>query len=89
MVSRQSLVLAPQNFAEIFNNLECVGNVLEDLGKASGSVIQNKAGKKYRYAPFHWFEFPCTSIVAEPLVFVRSTTSAPELLINPDVWAFL
>jgi len=44
--------------------------------------------KQYSYAPFHRFEFPFTSVTAEPLVFVHSDTSEVQLFINPDLWLF-
>ncbi len=88
VVSRQSLLLPPQGFAEIFDSLKCVGNVIEHLGEPGGSVRQLGEEKQYSYAPFHRFEFPFTSVTAEPLVFVHSDTSEVQLFINPDLWLF-
>ena len=88
VVSRQSLLLSAQGFAEIFDSLESVGNVIENLGKPSGSVIDEGGHREYKYAPFYKFEFPFSSAVAEPLVFVHSSTSGVELFINPDLWLF-
>jgi hypothetical protein len=89
VVSRKSLLLPPDGFTAIFDRLESVGNVLSDLGKPGGSSIDDGEHKKYTYAAFHKFELHFTSTVAEPLVFVRHTTSGTELLINPDLWLFL
>src|ERR1700730_18898663 len=44
-VMRQSLILAPEGFAAIFDKLESVGNVLHSLGKPGGSV-HDRNGKK-------------------------------------------
>jgi hypothetical protein len=58
VVSRQSLLLPAQGFAEIFDSLESVGNVIGDLGKPSVSVIDERGQREYKYAPFYKFEFP-------------------------------
>jgi hypothetical protein len=87
-VSRQSLLLASEYFAEVFDNLEFVGNVIGDLGKPTGSVLHEGEEKEYRYAPFHRFQFPFASAVGGPLVFVHSATSGIQLFINPDLWLF-
>lgn len=88
VVSRQSLLIPHQGFAEIFDSLESVGNVIGHLGKPGGSVRHSGYEKQYSYAPFHRFEFPFTSVTAEPLVFVHSDTSDDQLFINPDLWLF-
>lgn len=88
VVSRQSLLLAPEHFADIFDKLESVGNVIGDLGKPGGSVFHAAEQREYRYAPFHRFDFPFSSVVGEPLVFVHSATSGVQLFINPDLWLF-
>ncbi len=88
VISRQSLLLAHEDFAEVFESLESVGNVIDNLGKPGGSVSDDGIEKKYSYAPFHRFEFRFASAVGEPLVFVHSGTSATQLLINPDLWLF-
>ena len=88
VVSRQSLLLAPERFVNIFDKLESVGNVIDDLGKPVGSVLHTGEQKEYRYAPFHRFEFLFTSEVGEPLVFIRYATASVQLYINPDLWLF-
>ncbi len=88
VVSRQSLLLAPGHFADIFDKLDFVGNVLHHLGKPGGSVFHAGRRKEYKYSPFHRFEFSFVSAVSEPLVFVHSTTSDVQLFINPDLWLF-
>jgi hypothetical protein len=89
VVSRQSLLLAPGCFTEVFGRLESIGNVIDDLGKPQGSVHDDGESKEYRYAPFHTFEFVFTPVVGEPLAFLRNTTSGMRLFINPDLWLFL
>ncbi len=85
-VFRQSLLLAPDSFAEIFDRLDSVGNVIGRLGKPGGIVYGDRG---YEYSAFHQFEFPFTSVVAEPLVFLHEDTSTVRLFINPDLWLFL
>ena len=88
-IMRQSLLVAPDAFASLFDKLDSVGNVLHSLGKPGGIVYSAGYGKEYSYAPFHRYEFPFTSIVAEPLVFIHSDSVAARLFINPDLWMFL
>jgi hypothetical protein len=88
VVFRQSLLLSPPDFVEIFDSLESVDNAIGNLGKPSGYVTQKGTRKQYGYAPFHRFEIPSTSTVVEPLVFVHHTTSGAQLFINPDLWLF-
>jgi hypothetical protein len=87
-VMRQSLLLAPDAFASLFDRLESIGNVLHNLGKPGGSIHQRGGAKDYVYEPFHRFEFPFTSVVGEPLVFVHPQVSDVRLFINPDLWMF-
>ena len=88
VLSRQSLLLAPGCFTDIFDSLESIGNVIRSLGKPGGSVLYTGEQKKYRYSPFHQFDFSIASAVGEPLVFVHSTTSGVQLFINPDLWMY-
>ena len=46
-VSRQSLLLAPEGFADAFDKLESVGNVLSELGKPGG-VIRERGRQRLR-----------------------------------------
>lgn len=85
VVSRQSMLLGAEQFADIFGKLESIGNVIRNLGKPEGSVLQTGDKREYNYAPFHRFEFSFTSVTGEPLVFIRSTTGNAELFINPDL----
>jgi hypothetical protein len=89
VVSRQSLLLAPKEFAHIYDRLEAIGNVIDNLGKPIDSIINEGEHKKYEYAPFHEFKIVFTTVTAEPLVFVRFATSGAGLFINPDLWLFL
>ncbi len=88
-VMRQSLLLAPEQFAAVFDKLDSVGNVFHNLGKPSGWVRQEGRGKVYSYAPVDRFQLPFTSVTGEPLVFVHSDTSRIRLFINPDLWLYL
>lgn len=80
VVSRQTIMLSPAGFADIYDNLESIGNVLHDLGEP-----RELAGDEYGYAPFHQFELMRASLVGEPLVFVRDLQSGVELFVNPDL----
>jgi hypothetical protein len=88
-IMRQSLVLPPEAFASIFAKLESVGNVLSSLGKPGGVIHSAHGQEEYSYAAFHQFEFPFTSVVGEPLVFIHAEASNAGLFINPDLWMFL
>lgn len=81
VVSRQTIMLSPAGFVEIYDNLESIGNVLHGLGEPGGFF----AGDEYGYAPFHQFELRSISLVGEPLVFVRHLHSGVELFVNPDL----
>src|ERR1044071_3550697 len=85
-VFRQILILASESFANTFDELESVGNVIGHLGHA-GVIVYGDRG--YEYLPFHHFEFSSTSVAAEPLVFKHEDTSSVRLFINPDLWMFL
>jgi hypothetical protein len=87
-IMRQSILLAPDGFAAVFDKLESIGNVFTALGKPSGMLTEQRGVKKYSYAPFDRFEFPFTPVIGEPLVFVHHDTSGVYLFINPDLWLF-
>ena len=87
-VFRQSLLLNPNGFAEIFDKLESVGNVIGHMGKPGGYVAISVDEQQYGYSPFHQFPIRFTSYVGEPLVFVRWDTAGAHLFINPDLWLF-
>ncbi len=72
----------------MFDNLECVGNIIGDLGEPGGSLIHEGGHAAYSYRPFHEFKFALSSVIAEPLVFVRFTKTGAKLFINPDLWLF-
>ncbi len=88
VIERQSVMLTPGRFSEIYDKLESVGNVFHNLGEPVESVQRDGDYKKYAYAPFHRFELRFTSIVCEPLVSVRILNSGIELFINPDLELF-
>ncbi len=88
-VFRQSVLLEPHAFVAVFDNLESVGNVLNNLGKPGGSVRSGGSKSRYAYTAFHRFEFSFAPVVGEPLVFLHSDTSAAQFFINPDLWMFL
>ena len=52
MIERQSIMLTPGRFSEIYDKLESVGNVFANLGKPVGSVQDDGDQKKYAYARF-------------------------------------
>jgi hypothetical protein len=85
VVYRQSMLLSPGDFANIFDKLE---SIVGDIGKPGGSLKTQGNKTVYRYSPFHRFEISFTPVVAEPLVFFRDTTSTLSLLINPELWLF-
>jgi hypothetical protein len=87
-IIRQSFLLAPQNFAQIYDKLESIGNRLNNMGKPGGLTIQDTQHREYKYYPFHQFLFLPTLIVGEPLVFIRRDTSSFNLFINPDLWLY-
>jgi hypothetical protein len=88
VVSRQSLLIPRDCFATIFDRLESISNVLHYLGKLEGSTPHSGKNKKYRYSPFHQFEFPFPSAVGEPLVFLHPQKSDVKLFVNPDILLF-
>jgi hypothetical protein len=88
-IMRQSILIAPGGFVQLFDKLDSVGNVLNSLGKPSGIVSSSGRQKEYSYAPFHQFDFPFTSLVGEPLVFLRSSITTAGLFTNPDLWMSL
>ena len=85
LIQRQSVLLSPDGFTEIFDKLESVGNVIHDLGKPGGVVRHDGDRKEYSYLPFHRFEISFTPVTCEPLVFIRASNSVEELFINPDL----
>lgn len=89
VIQRQSLLLSTEHFAEVFNDLESIGNVIDNLGSSGYTTVETGGRKTYSYTPFYRFEIPFTSIIAEPLVFFRGTTSGPDLMVNPDLWLLL
>lgn len=88
LIQRQSMLLPPDGFIEIFDKLESIGNVIHNLGTPGGIVRHNRDRKEYSYLPFHQFEISSTSVTCEPLVFIRTLNSAEELFINPDLELF-
>lgn len=88
VVERQSLLIPPNTFSDIFDQLSSVGNVIHILGKPGGSVLRVGEKREYRYFPFHRFEFSFTSAVGEPLVFANFVIAGVQLLINPDIMLY-
>jgi hypothetical protein len=87
-VSRQSVLLDPEGFAEVFDKLGAVGNVFHSIGKPGGVVLESGGTRDYAYTPFYQFEFPFTSAIAEPLVFLHPDTRGVEFFIGPDLWMY-
>ena len=88
-IQRQSMLLPPDGFTEIFDKLESIGNVIHNLGIPGGVVRHDGDRKEYSYLPFHQFEISFTPVTCEPLVFIRTLNSDEELFINPDLELFL
>lgn len=82
------MLLSSEGFAEIYDKLESVGDVIRDLGKPDGFLRHDGDRKEYAYTPFHRFEISSTPVTCEPLVFVRTLNSVEELFINPDLELF-
>ena len=89
VIERQSFMLAPGYFSEIFERLKSVGDVMSSLGTPGGSVRHEGERKEYRYLPFHQFDISFTSISGEPLVFCRHLDTRMTLFVNPDLYLFL
>jgi hypothetical protein len=87
-ISRQSFLLPPSRFKNVFDKLTSVGNI-NNMGKPSGSIASRNKRTKYTYHAFHQFQLLFTSVMAEPLVFRYTDLSNSGLFINPDLWLFL
>jgi hypothetical protein len=74
VVYRQSMLLSPEDFNVIFDNLE---SIVGDIGKPGGSLIGDGDKRVYRYSPFHRFEISFTRAAVEPLIFFNPTGRAP------------
>ena len=88
VIERQSALLAPGAFSQVYENLESIGNSLRGLGKPEGSVRASGDEREYRYNPFHRFNLCLTSTGCEPLVFARAVYEKTTLFINPDIELF-
>lgn len=88
-IMRQSVLVAPDAFTVLFDKLDSVGNVLAGLDKPGGTVYSTGGEKEYVYFPFHRYEFPFTSVIGEPLVFVHANVTSAGMFINPDLWMSL
>lgn len=88
-IMRQSVLVPPDAFASLYEKLDSVGHAFHDLDKPGGTIYSSGPQKEYIYFPFHSFELPSSSIVGEPVVFVRSGITSAGLFINPDLWMFL
>lgn len=86
---RQTVMVPPGCFSEIFEKLQLVGNVLDGLGEPGGSLEYREEQKDYRYFPFHQFNVRFASISGEPLVFCRRQSPSLTLFVNPDLYLFL
>lgn len=72
VIERQSALLAPGAFSEVYDKLDSVGNSLSGLGKPQGLIRDSGDEREYRYNPFHHFNLCLTSTGCEPLVFARA-----------------
>jgi hypothetical protein len=87
-IMRQSLLIDSQGFVELFDRLDAIGNVIGSLGKPGGAILHSGQQKGYSYLAFHQFELHFDSVMCEPLVFIRHTTSGTSLFINPDLYLY-
>ncbi|MCY4673931.1 MAG: hypothetical protein OXD43_09260 [Bacteroidetes bacterium] len=83
VIKRQSMLLEPGSFAEVYDKLNYVIDRLDGLGKPGGYKWSGEGKEEYGYAPFHRFNL--RSISCEPLVFSRQPNPTFELSINPDL----
>lgn len=88
VIGRQSMLIAPEHFSVIYDELESVGNVVHSLGKPGGFLQSGEGQEVYSYAPFHRFDLGLESIPCEPLVFPRRLNASTELFVNPDLYLF-
>lgn len=88
-IFRQAVLLHPESFSEIFDQLKAIGNLLGDLGKPKAFVSNFDGKQEYGYEPFHQAPFRCSKGPGETLVFVRWDTNGPHLFVSPDLWLFL
>ena len=85
LIQRQSMLLSPDGFTDIFDKLESVGNVIHNLGMPRGVLRRDGDRKEYSYLPFYRFQISTTSVTCEPLAFIRTLNSDDKLFINPDL----
>lgn len=85
VVERQSLLLEPGFFSNIYEKLESVGNMLDGLGQPKQVTREAVGSKEYFYAPFYRFDMCFTPVSCEPLVFGHDLNGKTKLLVNPDL----
>ena len=85
---RQTILLAPNCFAQIFDRLESIGNAIGELGKPKSSISESDGHKEYIYFPFYKFQIIFTSVVGEPIVSINYPSSGSRFFINPDIRLF-
>lgn len=84
VVSRQALLISPEDFENLYPSLDAIGNCIDHLGKPGGVQSYGENGPQYRYNPFYQFELRA-GIKGEPLVFVGDASRTPKFMINPDI----
>jgi hypothetical protein len=90
-IERQTILIAPDAFDEVFDHLDSVGNVLADLGKTGGWVTPAEKGEQhgaYQYSASHQFLIPFTQTAGEPVVSARHATTGHQFVVNQDIWLF-
>ncbi len=87
VILKQTMLLEPGCFADIYDEIGWIPNVLDRLGKPKNYIMGSGQGKEYGYDPF--YRFNIGSISCEPLVFRCHTNSKVELFINPDLQLYL
>lgn len=83
-IMRQCVLIPPDAFGLLFDTLKQVG-ILNGLDRPGGTIYSLGRDKEYVYFPFHQFEFPFTSVIGEPLVFMHANITSAGLFVNPDL----
>lgn len=86
VISRQSLLISKTGFQILFDRLDSIGNVIGNLGKPGGSVLQEVGQEgQYSYHPFYKFDFSFTPESGEPLCFLQQVRGGVRFYVNPDI----
>lgn len=89
VIRRESILVPSDSITEIYSTLDAIGNQLSGLGEPTAVQSHSAGAVEYAYMPFYEFDLRPTSVVAEPLVFMRHGTLLSEFIITPDMVLFL